>query len=103
MLIGTGKIILDFFNNDNIGLKHKQLEELCLEIRRKFNISILEVADFEDPERCVLGFAVVIPETWKTSTAHSFVEKICKTIDSLAFARVVVEDWDLITAAADSG
>lgn len=96
MLIGTGKIILDFYNNDNIALKHKQLQALCDEVRRKFNLSILEVADFDDPERCVLGFAAVIPENWETKSAYQFIEKICKTIDSMAFARVMVEDWDFL-------
>jgi len=63
---------------------------------KKFNISILEVADFDDPERCVIGFAAVIPETWKAISARSLIEKICQTIDQTAFARVVVEDWDFL-------
>lgn len=97
MLIGVGRIVLDFYNNDNVALKRRQLDELCHDLRRKFNISALEVADFDDPERCVLGFAAVIPETWKRKSAGSLVEKICKTIDESAFARVTVEDWDLLS------
>lgn len=97
MLIGVGRIVLDFYNNDNVALKRRQLEELCTDLRKKFNISALEVADFEDPERCVLGFAIVIPENWKTASAQSLVDKICKTIDETAFARVTVEDWDLLS------
>lgn len=97
MLIGVGRIVLDFYNNDQVSLKHRQLEELCAELRRKFNVSALEVADFDDPERCVIGFAAVIPENWKTRSATSLVEKICKTIDETAFARVMVEDWDLLS------
>src|ERR1700758_4955205 len=107
MLIGVGRIVLDFYNNDNLALKHRQLEELCNDLRRKFNLSALEVADFDDPERCVIGFAAVIPENWKTRSAESLIEKICETIDRTAFARVMVEDWDLLShgdleAAADS-
>ena len=97
MLIGAGRIVLDFYNNDNLAVKHRQLEELCVDLRRKFNLSALEVADFDDPERCVIGFAAVIPENWKTSSAKGLMEKICKTIDSTAFARVMVEDWDLLS------
>jgi uncharacterized protein YlxP (DUF503 family) len=97
MLIGVGRIVLDFYNNDNLAVKHRQLEELCHELRRKFNVSALEVADFDDPERCVIGFAAVIPETWKTLSAQHFVEKICQTIDQTSFARVMVEDWDLLS------
>lgn len=102
MLIGAGRIVLDFYNNDNVALKRRQLEELCAELRRKFNLSALEVADFEDPERCVIGFAAVIPENWKTKSAQSLVEKICQTIDETAFARVTVEDWDLLSHGEDS-
>jgi uncharacterized protein YlxP (DUF503 family) len=97
MLIGVGRIVLDFYNNDKVAVKHRQLEELCADLRKKFNVSALEVADFDDPERCVIGFAAVIPETWKTQSAQSLVEKICQTIDETAFARVMVEDWDLLS------
>jgi uncharacterized protein YlxP (DUF503 family) len=97
MLIGVGRIVLDFYNNTNATVKRRQLEELCADLRKKFNISILEVADFDDPERCVIGFAAVIPENWKTQSALSLVEKICETIDQTAFARVMVEDTDLLS------
>lgn len=97
MLVGVGRIVLDFYNNDNLALKHRKLEELCSDLRRKFNVSALEAGDFEDPEKCVIGFAAVIPENWKTKSAQSLVEKICETIDKTAFARVTVEDWDLLS------
>jgi uncharacterized protein YlxP (DUF503 family) len=96
MLIGVGRIVLDFYNNTDSSKKRKQLEELCTDLRKKFNISALEVADFDDAERCVIGFAAVIPENWKTPSAKGLVEKICETIDQTAFARVMVEDTDLL-------
>jgi uncharacterized protein YlxP (DUF503 family) len=96
MKIGVGRIVLDFYNNDKPALKRKKLEELCKDLRKKFNISALEVADFDDPERCVIGFAAVIPEDWKTKSAQSLIDKICKTIDETAFARVMSEDCDLL-------
>jgi uncharacterized protein YlxP (DUF503 family) len=96
MLIGVGRIVLDFYNNDKVSVKTRELEKLCKDLRHKFNLSALEVADFDDPERCVLGFAAVIPETWRFKSAEHFVEKICETIDQTAFARVMVEDWDLL-------
>ena len=97
MLVGAARIVLDFYNNDNLALKRRKLEELCGDLRRKFNISILEVADFDDLERCVIGFSVVIPENWKNITAENLMEKICKEIDATSFARVTVEDWDLLS------
>ncbi len=97
MLIGAGRIVLDFYGNTDVASKRRQLEELCADLRKRFNVSALEVADFDDPERCVIGFAAVIPENWKTISAEHFVEKICQTIDETAFARVMVEDWDLLS------
>jgi uncharacterized protein YlxP (DUF503 family) len=97
VLVGAARIVLDYYGNQDANKKRRELEELCLELRRKFNISALEVADFDDPERCVIGFAAVIPENWKTSSARGFMEKVCNTIDEKAFARVTVEDWDLLS------
>jgi uncharacterized protein YlxP (DUF503 family) len=97
MLIGVGRIVLDYYNNDKASKKNRELEALCADLRKKFNISALEIADFEEPERCVIGFAAVIPENWKTQSAQSLVDKICETIDKTAFARVTVEDCDLLS------
>ncbi len=97
MYIAVGRIVLDFYNNEKSAKKNKLLEELCADLRKKFNLSALEVADFDDPERCVIGFAAVIPETWKTSSARGFLDKITAEIDQTAFARVMVEDTDLLT------
>jgi uncharacterized protein YlxP (DUF503 family) len=97
MLIAAGRIVLDFYNNDSASKKRKQLEELCADLRKKFNLSALEVADFDDPERCVIGFAAVIPENWSTLSAQDFLEKVCRTLDETSFARVMVADVDLLS------
>lgn len=102
MYIGVGRIVLDFYNNTDAPKKRRQLEELCADLKKKFNVSALEVADFDDPERCVIGFAAVIPETWKYPSAKSLVDKICETIDQTAFARVTVEDTDLLVHGEES-
>ena len=96
MLVGVGRIILDYYGNQNATKKNQELEALCAELRKKFNLSILEIADFDDPERCVLGFAAAIPETWNIPSAQSLIDKICKTIDETAFARVTVEDCEIL-------
>ena len=97
MLIGVGRIVLDFYNNTESSKKRKLLDGLCHDLRKKFNVSALEVADFDDAERCVIGFAAVMPETWKSYAAKALVDKICETIDQTAFARVTVEDTDLLS------
>ena len=103
VFIGTGRIVLEFFNNTEAPKKSRMLAELCADLRKKYNVSALEIADFDDPERCVLGFAAVIPENWKMPSAHSLVEKIAGEIDATAFARVTVEDLELLEHGATPG
>ncbi len=103
MMVGTGRIVLDFYNNTEAPKKRRLLEELCADLRKKFNVSALEVADFDDPERCVIGFAGVIPENWRTPSAKAFVEKIAAEIDKTAFARVTVEDLELLEHGGTPG
>lgn len=103
MMVGTGRIVLDFYNNTEAPKKRRLLEEFCVDLRKKFNISAMEVADFDDPERCVIGFAAVIPESWKMPTAQRLVEKIASEIDKTAFARVTVEDLELLEHGSSPG
>ena len=102
MLVGAARIVLDFYNNDKVAVKKQNLEELCKGIRKKFNVSALEIADLDDPERCVIGVAAVIPEHWKDSAAQGLIQKICQEIDETAFARVTVEDWELLAGPGTS-
>lgn len=97
MWIGAAKITLDFYGNDLAKVKHRELEELCKDLKKKFNISILEIEEFEDPEKCILGFSLVMPSDWKKSSAESLVQKICQTIDQTAFTRVTSEDWEVFS------
>ncbi len=103
MMVGTGRIVLDFYNNTEAPKKRRLLEDLCSDLRKKYNVSAMEVADFDDPERCVVGFAAVIPESWRMPAAHSFVEKIAAEIDKTAFARVTVEDLELLEHGTSPG
>ena len=96
MWVGVGRIVLDFYNNESLKLKRKNVEALCKALRKEFNLSAMEVADEEDLERCVIGFAAVMPQNWREKSAQSLVAKICKTIDETAFARISVEDCDLL-------
>lgn len=96
MDIGAAQIVLDFYGNTDLKVKKRQIEELCNAIKKKYNVSILEADAFDDFERCVIGFAAVIPATWKKQRSEDFIQAICKDIDETAFARVVSTEWDLI-------
>ncbi len=85
MWIGAGRLVIEFFNNTKASAKTKNIEEFCKDLRKKFNISVLEVAEFDHLERCVIGFAVVMPETWREKAATDFVQKVLEFIDQNAF------------------
>lgn len=97
MRVAVGKIYLDFYNNEKVSEKTRILEDLCKSLRKKFNISILEIDEFDNPEKGVIGFSLVFPESWKSLQMSKTTEKVCKTIDQLAAARVVLEDCGLLS------
>lgn len=97
MWIATGRIVLDFYNNERATDKNRALEEVCKTLRKKFNVSALEIADKDDLERGVLGFAAVCPETWSEPSAERLCNEICKEIDSISPARVMVEDLIILS------
>jgi uncharacterized protein YlxP (DUF503 family) len=104
MWIGAGRLVLNFYNNTELKLKARQLDSLFKELKKKHgNLSILEVADEEDPERCVIGFSTVMPGSWRQVGARAFVQKICGTVDEISFARVEVTEWDVFWLGGDEG
>ncbi len=96
MWIAAGRIVIDCTGIGNITAKRRRIEELTSLLRKKFNISALEVADIDDLDRAVFGFAAVIPETWKERSTRDFLDTIARTIDDNAFGRVMIEDCDLL-------
>ena len=98
MLLGAGILILDFFNNTDLALKQRQLAALCADVKKQFNISIAEIEVNDDPERGVLGFSIVIPNTWKSVSAEATLKRICELVDQTAPARLTLEDWNIIDA-----
>ncbi len=96
MIVGVCRLTLDFYNNDRIALKKKNLETLCKEVRRHYNLSILEIEEFEELEKCVIGFAIVFPTHWKKVQTERLLQKICKSIDDTSFARVTSEECNTL-------
>lgn len=91
MHVSAGKVILDFHGNINIKEKRKQMELLLKELHKGFNVSALEIDDFEDLERCVIGLALC---AGTAKGAEAAMRKVLDHIDANAFARVAVEDTD---------
>ncbi|MBU6374712.1 MAG: DUF503 family protein [Bdellovibrionales bacterium] len=95
MRIAATRITMDFFNNTNASEKRRLLAELCEDLRKQFNVSALEIDEFDDPEKCVIGFAAVIPNNWRESSIPTFSTKVCEYIDTHSFARVTLEESDI--------
>src|ERR1035437_8620828 len=95
MWIGSGRIVLEYFNNEKLALKKRQNEILFKELKKQFSISIHEVAEFDDPERCVIGFSAVMSEDWSRAKARDLLRAICDFIDGHAAARVIDENIEL--------
>ncbi|HRK01822.1 MAG TPA: DUF503 family protein [Oligoflexia bacterium] len=93
MYVGVAKVILDFHGNVEIKTKRFHMRALLEELRKKFEVSAVELADFDDCERCVLGFSVTQANE---KSAKAALAKILEHIDQTAFARVTVEDSDVL-------
>jgi len=96
MKIAAGRIVLDFYGNTVLKKKQELVETLCKDLRKKFNLSALEVDEFDELEKCAFGFAAVIPTDWKTQSAQSFLDKIVQEINDISPARVTVEDTEIV-------
>jgi len=91
MFVAAGKIILDFYNNQSLAIKRREMKELLADLHKKFNVSAAEIADFDDLERCVIGLSLT---AGTEKTARAAMKKVLEHIDTTAFARVMVEDTD---------
>lgn len=95
MRIAASRLVLNFHGNFDLSEKRRQVSVLCDEVRRRHNLSACEIDSFDDTERCVIGIAAVIPESWREKTIRTFVQTVLEEIDSTAFARVVSEHSDI--------
>lgn len=95
MWIGAARIVMDFYNNSDLRVKRKNMDELIADLRKRFNVSAFEVAEFEDLEKCVLGVSVVMPESWSEPKAREFLRAVIHEVDTTSFARVVADVTEL--------
>lgn len=86
MTVAYAKIVLDYFGNVEISAKRKLLDELKNELRKKNQVSIEEIEDFDDTERCVLGISLVQKDE---KTARARLNHVLSVVDSISPARVI--------------
>lgn len=86
-----GKIVFEFFANEDEEFKQKALRDLSREARKEFNISCLPVEEYlvENPERGALAIALCAANHEK---GKAVLDKITAYFDAKAPARILSED-----------
>ena len=98
MQLIAGKVVLDFYNNTTLEKKASLIKDLTKAISARHAVSFREIDEFDDLEKCVLGWSAVAAETWDGLRISKFAEAIMKDIDQTSAARVTFEDWEIVDA-----
>jgi uncharacterized protein YlxP (DUF503 family) len=87
-----GKLVFEFFNNDDEEFKVKSLRSLAKEARKEFNLSCLPVEEHEvaNPERGTLVVSLCAPSH---DSGKSQLDKALAFFDGKAPARIVLEEF----------
>lgn len=88
-----GKLVFEFFNNDDEEFKAKTLKSLAKEARKEFNISCLPVEqhEVENPERGTLVLSLCAPSH---EAGKGQLDQVLRFLDGKAPARILVEEFD---------
>jgi uncharacterized protein YlxP (DUF503 family) len=88
-----GKVVFEFFNNDDEEFKARTLKSLAKEVRKEVNISCLAVeeGEVENPERGVLAVSCVAASHDQGKAA---LDRALAYLDGKAPARILVEDFE---------
>lgn len=88
-----GKIVFEFFNNDDDEFKVRTLRSLAKEVRKEFNVSCLPIEEHlvENPER---GTLVVSLCAAGHEQGKAVLDKVTKFFDGKAPARILSEDFE---------
>lgn len=88
--VAVGKLNLEFFGNTDENLKTRALQQVCKDLRREENVSILSLgAWLEDPEKGELIFSAVAATP---DQARAVVERVTKFIDENATGRIINDE-----------
>ncbi len=93
MIVGVCRLTLMAPESHSLKEKRMVLRKIKDRTRLKFNVAIAEVGDQDAWQLAVLGFAVVANER---GFVESMVAKIVNFIDSLAVAKIIDEEKDVI-------
>lgn len=93
MFVAAAKVVLDDYGNDDLNSKRTQMKQLAQQVHRKFNVGADEIfEEVDDPERCILGLCLAASSV---KEAREKIDKILIHVDSIAFARVTLQDVEI--------
>lgn len=89
----VGKIVFEFFNNEDEEFKNKALKSLAKEVRKELNVSCLPVEEHmvENPER---GSLVVALCAQNHDSGKAVVDRLMAYLDEKAPARILSDEFD---------
>ena len=92
-VVFAGKVVFEFFNNEDEEFKSKALKSLAKEARKEFNLSCLPVEEHgvENPER---GTLVVSLCASNHDSGKAALDRVLKFFDETAPARLLLEEFD---------
>jgi uncharacterized protein YlxP (DUF503 family) len=88
----AGRIVFEFFNNDDEDFKVRTLTSLAKEVRKEANVSCtyVEEGQVQNPERGVLAVACIAKSH---DHGKSILDKALSYLDGKAPARIQAEDF----------
>jgi hypothetical protein len=87
-----GKVVFEFFNNEDEEFKVRALKSLAKEVRKELNISCLPVEEHsvENPERGALVLSLCAVNH---ASGKSQLDRVLAFFDGKAPARIIAEDF----------
>ncbi|MGZ3694280.1 MAG: DUF503 family protein [Bdellovibrionota bacterium] len=88
-----GKIVFEFFNNDDEDFKRRSLVSLAKEVRKELNVSCLVVEEhlIENPERGALAVSLC---AHNHDEGKATLDKVLAFFDGKAPARIVLDEFE---------
>jgi uncharacterized protein YlxP (DUF503 family) len=89
-----GKIVFDFFNNEDEEFKARTMRSLAKDLRKEINVSCLPVdeGEIQNPERGTLALALVAANR---EQGKAILDKALAILDGKAPARILMEEFEV--------
>lgn len=86
-----GKVVFEFFNNEDEDFKRRALKSLCKETQKEFHLSCIPIEEnyLQNPERGTIVFSFCAPHAAQGKIS---LDKIMAFLDQKAPARIISDE-----------